>query len=234
MPTTLALRHVAFEDLGLIEPLLAARGHQVRYVEAGVGDIAACDPLEDDLVVVLGGPIGATDDAAYPFLADIAALLARRLAAGGPTLGICLGAQLMARALGAAVYRAPEPEIGWGPVTLTEAGEAGPLAALGPEPVVLHWHGDTFDLPEGAQCLASSAVCPNQAFAYGPAALGLQFHAEVPAEAVERWLIGHTVEIAAAPGVSVAGLRAGTARHAAEAATRGQRCFTQWLDSVGL
>jgi len=99
---------------------------------------------------------------------------------------------------------------------------------------VLHWHGDTFDLPEGAELLASTDLYPNQAFAWGEHALALQFHVEVTAQGLERWFIGHACEIGQTPGLSVSTLRAETARYAAETAARGRRCFAAWLDRVGL
>ena len=229
MPTAVAVRHVAFEDLGLIAPVLAERGYDIRYVEAPTEPM----PAEDaDLVVVLGGPIGAYEDDAYPFLRAEMAFLERRLAAGRPTLGICLGAQLMARALGARVYPGPAKEIGWAPLTLSAAGRASCLAELGPEPTVLHWHGDTFDLPEGAVHLASTDLCANQAFSWGAAALALQFHAEAMGAALEPWFVGHTVEIGATPGVDVPQLRADTARWTPVMADRGRRLFNRWLDGL--
>jgi len=231
--TCLAIRHVAFEDLGLLAPLLESRGYRIRYREAGVDDLAAEDSLAPDLLVVLGGPIGAADDADSPCLADEVRLLRERLAADRPTLGLCLGAQLMARVLGARVYPAPEKEIGWAPLELTAAGRASCLRHLdGDITPVLHWHGDTFELPAGATRLAATPACENQAFAYGGRALALQFHAEAAGRALERWFIGHTVEIAATPGVSVAQLRADTARHSATLREQGRRCFSEWLEAV--
>ena len=176
-PTTLALRHVAFEDLGLLAPWLERRGHAIRYAEAPTDDVARIDPLAPDLLVVLGGPIGAYEEAQYPFLVPELRLLERRLAAGRPTLGLCLGAQLMARALGARVYPGKAKEIGWSALSLAPAGRESCLRHLEATPV-LHWHGDTFDLPERAVRLASTALTENQAFAWGDAALALQFHAE--------------------------------------------------------
>lgn len=235
MGDVLAIRHVAFEDLGLLGPLLECRGHAVRYLDASTDDLTALDPLVSDLMVVLGRPISANDEAAYRFLMDELQLVERRLAADRPTLGICLGSQIMARTLGARVYPAEDKEIGWAPVSLTEAGRAGPLGHLedGDTPV-LHWHGENFDLPAGAERLARTQICPNQAFAYGRNALGLQFHAEACAPALERWFVGHTVEIGATPGVSVAQLRADMRRHSSAMETRGAALFGDWLDQVGL
>ena len=114
MTTVTALRHVAFEDLGTLEDLFAARKWKTTYVEAPVADWAAFDPLKPDVLVVLGGPIGAYEENIYPFLAAELAAIKKRLDADKPTLGICLGAQLIARALGANVYPNREKEVGWG------------------------------------------------------------------------------------------------------------------------
>lgn len=130
-----------------MEPLLAARGYAVRYLDATTDDLRTVDMAPADLLVVLGGPIGAFDDAIYPFIGDELAVILRRLESQRPLLGICLGAQLIARALGAGVASMGVKEIGFAPLTLTPEGEASPLAALDNVPV-LHWHGDRFDIPE--------------------------------------------------------------------------------------
>ena len=233
MRSALAIRHVAFEGLGLLGDVLAEHYYQIEQVEAGVDDLAAIDPNKTDLLVVLGGPIGAGDQALYPFLADELRCLEARLAAGRPTLGICLGAQLMAVALGARVYPARQKEIGWSPVSLSEAGRASMLRSIDGAVPVLHWHGDTFDLPAGATLLASTETCPHQAFRWGPAALGLQFHLEVVASEIERWLIGHACEIAAlSPAITVTTLRAETQRLAPGLAPHAANCFRSWLAEV--
>jgi GMP synthase (glutamine-hydrolysing) len=234
MPRTLALRHVAFEDLGLLEPLLRRRGHTVEYLDVPVAAMSDVDPLAPDLLVVLGGPIGVYENHLYPFLDAELALLAGRLAAHRPTLGICLGSQLMAKALGARVYPSGVKEIGWAPLTLTEEGARSPLKHLA-STEVLHWHGDTFDLPDGATRLASTAACKNQAFSFaGGAALALQFHGEAFGTALEAWFVGHTAEIAATPGISVPQLRADTARCSDALRRQGTACFEDWLSAVQL
>jgi GMP synthase (glutamine-hydrolysing) len=232
MKTVLAIRHVAFEDLDSFAPALIERGYAIRYAEAGYDDLTVLDPLADDLLVVLGGPIGVYEDAAYPFIHDELRLLRTRLAVGRPTLGLCLGCQMIAQALGAQVYPGGHKEIGWKPLTLTEAGQNSPLAAFADQTLVLHWHGDTFDLPAGATLLASSDLYSHQAFSWGRCTLALQFHIETTARGLERWFIGHAGEIAATPGLSVPTLRADTARHVASAEVKGRQCLAAWLDQV--
>jgi GMP synthase (glutamine-hydrolysing) len=229
----IAIRHVAFEDLGSFAPLLAASGFAIRTMDAGYDDFSAADMDGADLLVVLGGPIGAYDDGDYPFLTEELRLIEARLRAGRPIVGICLGAQLMARALGARVYpNANGKEIGWSPLSLGPAAPASPLSVLEGVPV-LHWHGDTFDLPEGASLLASTALTRQQAFSWGPAALGLQFHVEATARGLERWFIGHAGEIAATAGVSVPALRAATRAAAPLLERHGPQVLARFLDGLG-
>ena len=229
--TAIAIRHVHFEDLGVFDGVLCRHGYAVSYCDAGIDDIDGVDPLAPDLIILLGGPIGAYEELTYPFLGQELALLERRLAAARPTLGICLGAQLMARTLGARVYPAPAKEIGWAELQLSEAGRTGPLRYFSEVPV-LHWHGDTFDLPEGAALLASTKTCPNQAFSFGRHALACQFHPEVSGRGFERWLIGHAAEIAAVSGISPAMLRRDTERLAQDSGERGVACLSEWLAAL--
>ncbi len=235
MTTVTALRHVAFEDLGILEDLFAARAWPVSYIEAPVADWKAFDPLAADLLVVLGGPIGVYEETIYPFLTSEIAAIKKRLAAGKPTLGICLGAQLIARALDARVYPGPEKEIGWRPLMLTDAGKGTPVRHLAAEHTFMfHWHGDTFDLPQDATLLASTDVCPHQIYSWGDSTLAFQCHPEVRARDLEKWFVGHAVEIAAASGVNVPFLRADTQRYAAALERQGKLMFTEWLDSLKL
>lgn len=224
-----AVRHVGFEDLGLLETILTEQGVEIAYLDAWWDDLA---PAEDaDLVVLLGGPISVNDTAAYPFLTGEIALAERCLAAGRPLLGICLGAQIIAKAVGGTVAPGPAKEIGWAPLSLTEAGRASPLRHL--EGVaVLHWHGEQCRVPQPA--LAATDACATQAFAVGPTCLALQFHAEAGTSGLESWFVGHTLEIETTPGIDVPGLRAATARHGPAMVRAGRALFAAWLDGAGL
>jgi len=230
MKTAMAIRHLDFEDLGTLEALLASRGYAVRYLDATIDDLRSVDTTATDLLVVLGGPIGAFDDAIYPFIGDELAVILQRLDSQRPLLGICLGAQLIARALGAGVASMGVKEIGFAPLTLTPDGEASPLAALGRVPV-LHWHGDTFDLPQGAQLLASSKIYENQAFSLGSNVLALQFHAEADSRRIEQWLIGHTCELSAA-GIDIPALRAQSQEVGSGLRAAGTRMLADWLEQL--
>jgi GMP synthase (glutamine-hydrolysing) len=232
MKTAIAIRHVHFEDLGSLEPILKEAGYGIRYLDCGVDDISAITPAAPDLLFVLGGPIGVYEDHIYPALRDELRLLESRLQVNRPTVGICLGAQLMARALGARVYPSGSKEIGWAPITLSAAGRESAFRHLGEDNIaVLHWHGDTFDLPHEATLLASTALCRNQAFSWGANAVGFQFHPEATAARLEQWFIGHACELAAAQ-ISVAKLRADTALYASRLEVQTRKCFAEWLKSI--
>lgn len=174
MPTATILRHIAFEDLGCLAPLLVEMGYDVSYRNIGDADFLDFDPAVPDLLVVLGGPVGVYEEAFYPFLGIEKQRIASRLSQGLPTLGICLGAQLIAAALGSRVFPCGTKEIGFSQLTLSEDGTQGPLRYLDGVHV-LHWHGDTYDLPPGANHLAATDAVGQQAFAIGRQVLGLQF-----------------------------------------------------------
>ncbi len=230
--TAVALRHVAFEDLGLLSSVLYREGWDVAFCDAATDDVSHRSIENADLLIVLGGPIGVADADAYPFISREIAMLERRLMQQRATLGICLGSQMMAKALGARVYAGDTKEIGWGRVELTEQGMASCLGALAhDDAAVLHWHGDSFDLPDGAVRLASNQFYENQAFSYGDHALGLQFHLEADSRQLEEWYVGHSVELAAA-GIAVPDLRAATASIARRLPAQADRIFTRWVRSI--
>jgi GMP synthase (glutamine-hydrolysing) len=228
MKSCLALRHVHFEDLGAFAPALRSAGYDMAYLDAGIDDIGAADAGRCDLLVVLGGPIAAYEEDVYPFLRDELRLIERRLALGRPLMGICLGAQLIARALGARVYPSGGKEIGFAPIRLNEAGLSSCLAPFADDPMTLHWHGDTFDLPQGATLLASTNQCRNQAFTMGPHVIGLQFHPEAGGPGFERWLIGHACQLSAS-GIAPADLRRDAEQHGPALAAKAQSVMARWL-----
>src|SRR3984957_4372929 len=196
MPAAIALRHVPFEDLDAFAAPLTARGYSLAYREAPVDDLAAPDLLTAELLIVLGGPIGAYEEDSYPFLTAEIKMIERRLAAGRPVLGICLGAQLIARALGARVYPGSGKELGWAPIALSEAGQRSALAKIGDRTAVLHWHVET------------------------------------TARGLERWYVGHALDIASTPGVSVSALRQQSARHAPLLAASARAMLEAWLEAA--
>ena len=229
MKTIYAIQSLAFEDLGSFAAVLTNLNYHIQYLQLGV------DQLDEALaskhpVIILGGPIGVYETTTYPYLSDFIAALSRRLAKNYPTLGICLGAQLIATALGAKVYSGHIKEIGWSRLTLTNQGLASPLKYL--EQVhVLHWHGDTFDLPESAKHLASSVYYPNQAFSVGLNILALQFHAEIDPQYFERWLIGHTGELHHAQ-LDILTLRQENIRYGKQLQHHAKQLFSDWLSNL--
>jgi GMP synthase (glutamine-hydrolysing) len=233
MKNAIAISHLCFEDAGTLEDAIAARGHSFRYLQAGVDDLA---PAKDaDILVVLGGPIGVYELGRYPFLKSEFGVIETVIGRGKPVVGICLGAQLIAAVLGARVYPAREKEIGWGLIGLTPDGRKSPLVALNENKCrVLHWHGDTFDLPAGATWLAETAIAPYQAFSTNRGkVLGLQFHVEPHAAKIERWLIGHTLELTTS-GIDLHKLRADTQRYGPGLEAASRKLFDDWLDQVGV
>lgn len=228
--TVLALRHVHFEDLGILEPVLIARGYDVRYIDVGIDEIDAEETDAADLLVVLGGPIGVYDVDRYPFLRATKAAIARRVHSERPTLGICLGAQLITEAMGAPVRSTGAVEIGYAPIQLTDAGRTSALCLLEATPV-LHWHGDEFEVPEGAVRLAGTPGFPNQAFS-ATNILALQFHLETDHRTIERWLIGHAHELQQ-HGIDPDVIRADARQYGRQIETVATRVFAGWLEDVG-
>ena len=228
MRKTVVLQHIDREGPGLITELGRQRGLGVQVLRLDLG-VQVPDTLPaGDVLVVMGGPMAVDDveDPRYPFLAREIELLRKVLAAGQPVLGVCLGAQLLAHAAGARVYPNLRPdetgmlrpvrEVGFGEVRLIDRAREAVLAGLGETLSVLHWHGDTFDLPDGAVHLASSPLCVNQAFRIGQKAFGLQFHIETDAETVRTWALDDADFVKSALGPSgpeaIIAMRDGMAR----------------------
>lgn len=231
MKTALALRHVPFEDLGSFDKTLRDHGYEIAYHDIGVAPLASLDLDKPDLAIILGGPVGVYETEAYPFLDHEMRGISGRLGLGKPTLGICLGAQLMAAALGARVAPTGHKEIGFSPLTLTPAGAAGPLRHLDGVSV-LHWHGDAFEIPDGADNLGSTPLCATQGFALGDNILGLQFHPEADAEGgMEPWLIGHAAELSSA-GIDLRLLRSDAIVHGTALRDAGRAMLDEWLRNL--
>jgi GMP synthase-like glutamine amidotransferase len=170
------LQHVPFESPGSIEPWLLAKGYETEVIHLYKSEPLP-DPAITDLLVIMGGPMSVNDETGFQWLVAEKQFIRDCIKAGKPILGICLGAQLIASALGASVYPNPEKEIGW----FTVQGIPAPVKPAFNFPssfMAFHWHGDTFDLPPGAVHLARSEACENQAFQFGKNVIGLQFHLE--------------------------------------------------------
>jgi len=178
-------QHVVFEDIGSIREWLTARDAEIRYTRFFAGDTPPA--LESyDFLIVMGGPMSVLDEAEFPWLVAEKVAVRTAMAAGKPVLGICLGAQLMASALGASIHKNPVKEIGWFPITAVEHG--APAFHFPSSANVFHWHGETFDIPANAVRLAQSDSCRNQAFQFGSKAIGLQFHLESTPHTVQSLL----------------------------------------------
>jgi len=228
--TALVLRHDVGIGLGNVAATLASRGYGVTTIDTPGSDLAALDPLAWDVVVALGGQEGAYETDLHPYLTDEIALLAARAAARRPTLGICLGAQMLAAALGARAWRGPVHEVGFLPITLTDLGAAGPVRHVHGVPM-MQWHHDTFDLPDGVDLLATSASYP-QAYASGSWLLAVQFHPEVDEEIVDGWIERWHHEVTDVPGASAAELRAAKERHLGAAQAASRAMVGEWLDGL--
>ncbi len=182
----LVFRHVPFEGLGLIETALHAGGVDFDYCDLYRPGASMPDSAGYDGLIFMGGPMSVSDD--LPFIAAEMRLIERAAAAGVPILGVCLGSQMIAKALGGRVYRNAKKEIGWYDIHITDAGQRDPLFRdLSSVERVFHWHGDTFDLPSGAERLAFSELTYNQAYRIGRSIYGLQFHLEVTPEMIVNW-----------------------------------------------
>ena len=178
-------QHVPFEGLGAMEGWLTARGHTLACTRFYAGETAPTTVDGFDWLIVMGGPMNVNQYRDFPWLKAEKRVIRDAVAAGKRVLGVCLGAQLIADALGGKVYQNEEREIGWFPVMAVPEGKESPLA-FPAETVVFHWHGDTFSLPPGGVWLARSEACEHQAFAVGARVLGLQFHLEMTPDDVAR------------------------------------------------
>lgn len=231
------LQHVWCETPGYFEDLLTQRGYHMNVVELDDGEPLP-DPGEVDLALVLGGPMSVNDEATSPFLVAEKEWIADVVNAGRSYFGVCLGAQLLSASFGGAVTTGQRPEVGVMPVMLTDAGRLDPvLGELGATFDVLQWHGDTFEVPEGGTLLAGSPAFAHQAFSYGSAAYGVQFHLEVTRGMVESWAMipeyADYLEVTLGPGGSAI-LLDDFDRHSHALQRRAELMFSRFLDRVAL
>ncbi len=225
----IAIRHVLYECLGSFEEVLEKKGYEIEYLDAGVDDLNLINSNSPDILFILGAPLGVYDAEDYPFITEEIKIIKSRIHNNLPTFGICFGSQLIAEAMDAKVYFTGKKEIGWKPIEISNFGELSSFSVFDENPFVLHWHGDTFDLPKGAQRLASTDITPNQAFSVGENIMAIQFHPEVTLKNLERWFIGHLISIKAQEGVTVQSLRQDSIKYANRQEKVAQQFLENWL-----
>lgn len=229
------VRHVEHEGLGQPAGIFERAGLEFCYFDQFAHRRAHFDRDSYCALVVLGGPMNVDEIDRFPFLAEERRWIQAALDAQLPVLGICLGAQLLASTLGAVVRPRPVKEIGWYEVECTPAAADDRLFRhLAPRPTVFQWHGDGFDLPAGAVSLASSPLCPQQAFRYGPSAYALQFHLEVTADMIEHWLTepGNCAELQCLPYIKEAEIRRRTPEELPRMQTVAEKVFGEFAALV--
>jgi GMP synthase (glutamine-hydrolysing) len=238
MRKLLVLQHVAHEILGTLNPLLKRAGFRIRYINFARHPDAQPSLEGYDGLVVLGGPMSANDSNRLPHLTTEMKLIEQALKLNQPVLGVCLGAQLIAKTLGAEVYPNPEKEIGWYDVSPTEDAQSDPLlSAFGASEKVFQWHGETFDMPKSTRHLAFSSLCANQAFRYETNVYGFQFHLEVDAPMIHRWLRvpDNQKEISSLGGAnSSERIHQETPAHIERLMLLSERVFGEFIDLFGI
>jgi GMP synthase (glutamine-hydrolysing) len=231
------LRHLSNEGIGSFLQVFESRGCEMTFINTPRQNISNLDALAPDFLVVMGGPIGVYQADEYPFLNDEIRILKDRIEADLPTLGVCLGSQLIAKAAGSNVYAGEQAkERGWGPLRLNGSAMNTPFEHLGGQVTnMFHWHGDTFDLPAEAKLLASTEAYKNQIFTLGKNICGLQCHPEVTADALREWMVMLVGEVAGADAeVPLAKLRADTQEHAFTLKTQTAKFLNAWMDEKGI
>jgi GMP synthase-like glutamine amidotransferase len=229
----LVLQHIACEPPGVYEDVLRDRGCALHRVELDEGERLP-DWRDFDAIVAMGGPMSVNDDAELPWLTVEKRTIEEAVRSGLPYFGACLGVQLLAASLGATVYPGPSPEVGILPVRLTDAAREDPVfEGLPEEFLTLQWHGDTFDLPDGAVALAGSPAYANQAFRWGERAYGVQFHLEVDQELAREWAAVPSyaayLDRVLGPG-SLPRLIDELETNATDMGVRARTLFARWLD----
>lgn len=231
MKRGLIIRHVPYEGVAGYRAPIEAAGYALDRIDVADPAFATLDLREPDLLIMMGGPMGVYEQGQYPWITCQLRRLKLRLESDKPTIGVCFGAQMIAAALGAEVYAGPHKEVGFHPIKLTVAGMTSPLQQIADVPV-LHWHGDTFTLPDNVELLGSSHVYDHQAFRRGRNLLALQFHAEMGEDPRFHEWIEEWPESVIEAGGDEASLRAAHDRHGPVAVAAGQRMIAQWLEEL--
>lgn len=229
MKQVTVIQHLSSEGLGTLEPVLDAAGIPFRSIKIFADERVPADLGEDGGLIVLGGPVGVYQSEDYPYLLDEIRLIESVLRQDKPVLGICLGSQLLASALGAKVTGSGRQEIGWHPVRLSEAAQSDALwNNIENQFTAYHWHGDVFELPADAVCLASSALTANQAFRYGEKAYGILFHPEATVEIISSMTVDFAHEAAQA-GIAQEEVISDSAKYLSAFQTIAGRVFNRWV-----
>ncbi|MBI5047773.1 MAG: type 1 glutamine amidotransferase [Deltaproteobacteria bacterium] len=232
MPRVLVLQHVKSEGLGIIYKALKQKGIGADFIKIFNGERMPRDIQGYDGLIVLGGPMGVYEADIYPFIKDELMLIKNAIKNDIPILGICLGAQLLAKAAGADVYKGKKKEIGWYDVELTDDGKRdGLFIGLPDEFTVFQWHGDTFDIPENSKCLAFSELFPHQVIKVGKKAYGLQFHLEVTEEMIREWIDVNDKELASVKAyINPKNILKDTSKHIKTIHRYGEAVFSRFLN----
>ncbi|HEX7231888.1 MAG TPA: gamma-glutamyl-gamma-aminobutyrate hydrolase family protein [Candidatus Binatia bacterium] len=233
MGEVLVFQHDPFEDLGFFAEVLKKQGPQYRVVRLFHGEMPTEEWPEVAALIVLGGPMGIDEEESFPFLRWEKRIIRAAIDEAVPVLGICLGAELIASALGTQVFHGPVKEIGWSPISITPYGQMDSLLGYLPEnATVFQWHGDGVDLPAGAIRLASSAHYSTQAFRLGKTVYGLQFHLEVTPPMIERWIDQRSKDLALAPYVLPDKILADNLRYAATLGYYAEKFLSEFIRRV--
>ncbi|MBO9579327.1 MAG: glutamine amidotransferase [Sphingobium sp.] len=231
MKRALIIRHVPYEGVAGYRQPVEAAGYEIDRIDVSDPAFSQRDLVEPDLLIMMGGPMGVYEQEAYPWIRCQLKRLARRLEADRPTLGVCFGAQMIAAAMGGEVYAGPAKEIGFHAIAVRGDVSGNPLSAIADVPV-LHWHGDTFTLPDNVELLGSSLLYAHQAFRRGRNILALQFHAEMGEdERIHDW-IAQSPDSLQAAGQCPQRLRTDHTTLGPRAVAAGRRMIGGWLETL--
>lgn len=229
-----AFQHVGYEDLGSLEQVLLDMGADIRYICGRRESLKVLDPKKPDVLIILGGPMGLYETDEYPYLLDEVELVKKRIELDLPTLGICLGAQIIAKALGANVYKGAQgQEIGFHHINVNHQGLKTPLRHLdGAMTQMMHWHSDTFDLPEDVTHLAESDLYKNQAYKYKNNVMAVQCHPEISEKKLALWVDKDRADLDEIPGLTVEKILDDASQYGQILKSQARLFLTEWLEQV--